>query len=310
MKTSSSFAINYPLTDWTLSWYTTTSSSAADIAEFLAPLVRAPMQGSFKRYSRPDAFLLSDATAAAHTALRLVDIEGEDIPYMLKKYGLRTGITDIEAAAAGETLPDLERNKVAKLVGDLRRAHNFEIFKLIGTISTVTKKYAVSTGKPLSELIAAVEAFELANGVKPNRLAISQKAWNIISATDEVTIELAHNRTRRLSPELLAEILGYGVGESLEVRKVTIPYNSEKGNKNAVNKNMMGDDLLLFYASDTVMKDDISALKTLCLHGEGYVGQVQSKYDDDVDADYHRVKTYTLPVLAAPSAIVRWSITV
>lgn len=308
MNTSQAYAVNQPLTKWTSSWYAHAAAAGNDIAEFLAPLVQAPFQGTYKKYDAADAFLLDDAAAAAHTPLKLIDIVGEDVSYQLVKHGLKIGITDEESAAAGETLKDLERNKVAKLVGSLRRAHNWEIFKLIGGITAVAKTYTVSAGKPLTDLIAAVQAFELANGVKPNRLAIAQEAWNIIQATDEVTSELANNRTRRLTPALLAEILGYGETDKLEVRKVTVPYNTEKGNKSATNKNMMGSDLLLFYASDMPDKDDISAMKTLCLNGAGYVAPVENKYDDDLDGEYYRVKAFTKPVLAAPTAIVRWTI--
>lgn len=309
MNTSEAYTANKELTGYTVSWYQLASKAGNDIAEFIAPLVPAPFRADYKKYDVADAFLLEDASAADHTPLKLVDIVGEDVPYRLKKHGLKVGITDEEAEAAEDGLKDLEHNKVNKLVGSLRRAHIYEVMKLVGTVTAEAKNYVPASGTPLTDLIAAVQAFELKNGVKPNRLAIAQEAWNIIQATDEVTSELANNRTRRLTPALLAEILGYGDDDKLEVRKVTIPYNTEKGNADAVNKNMMGSDLLLFYASETPDKDDISAMKTLCLNGAGYVAPVENKYDDDLDGEYYRVKAFTKPVLAAPTAIVRWTIT-
>ncbi len=307
MSTSESWSYQHALTKRVTSWYTNVYGTS-DLASFLAPDVQvdAP-QGQHKVYDNMSAFTLQNTKLAAYKAPRLVDMQGVDHPYSLEDHGLDAAIEEKIIRAGGQAYEKLKMLKTTDLVNKMRQAQIARVLEAVRKDTTaVAKTYARTTGKPIADLIEACYAFELENGVKPNRLLISTKAWNIIQDTDDMKVELANNRTRRMTPELIREILGGEGFASMQIRKDVLPYNKSKNATS--NADLLDSELLLFYSADDAHKDDQSAMRNLCLAGSDYVSAVKMIPDPLNRCERYRVESYCQTVISAPSAIKRWTV--
>jgi len=306
MSYSATWSFNEPLTSYGSSFYNN-CASLTDLGEFLAPSVKAGITGTYKAYDRADAFELTDTACADYTGAKMIDIAGVDVAYQMRKDALKTGLSDLEIKGAGEQLTHIRKSKVLKVLASMRRSHIKSILDTIrGGTTAIKKTYGGAVGTPIADLKKTIANFELVNGVLPNRLLISTAAWNIIETCDEVRDYIEHNNVKALTRKLLAKALGYDdMDANIDIRKCQIPVAKSKGAKNV---DLLGSELILFYADSMPSTNDISAVKTL-VAGGSYNLDVSSKYDDELDAEFHRCKIYSKIVLGAPSCMSRWVIT-
>lgn len=322
MSASSQF--NFPVFNYAVGWW---RHQPANPLSFIAPVVKVDGQmGTFKRYPQGSVYRAVDTRRARLNPYNSIDLEAEDVPYLLEDHGLRIGVDDSEiklgAGDKKEATDQIAQSRMGSLLGTWRTSMisaGFDVFRAavtattsIGSISNIGQ-WSGASNEPVKGLRAVVNQFAANNGVYPNRFLFSKGAWDILGTNASILDLIAYNDAKVLTPELLLKLLdltGDDVNQDIKVMRAIVPVGKSKPGPGVAfdGEDMMGNDVWITYAEDVQSTSDISGLKTLSIGGEDMVESVETYYVQQDHATWYEVAMARQFVVSAPSAVYRLTI--
>lgn len=305
---------NYPLYYYAVGWW---GSQPENPLTFIAPIVKADgMVGTFKRYPQSSVFRSVDTRRALYGQSSSIDLQAEDVPFVLEDHSLNIPVDDTEIARYGnkaEAADQAAQAKMGSLLGTWKTSFIKQGFDKLrkDIVATSGGNWSAASADPIAELRAKVESFVAQNGVYPNRILMGLEAWNILAKNAQVKDIIAFNRTKTLTTELLLESLGLvggDIGQEVKVLRSIIPVGADLPGVGVPfnGAGLVGSECWLTYADEGQSIGDISGAKTLTTGGENIVENVESYYVREKKTTYYECSMFRQFVVSAPSAISRF----
>ncbi len=322
MSASSQF--NFPVFNYAVGWW---RHQPVNPLSFISPIVKVDGQmGTYKRYPQGSVFRSVDTRRARLNPYNSIEIEAEDLPFLLEDHGLRIGVDDNDLKLAAGNLKEatdqIAQSRTGSLLGTWRTsmiAQGFEVYRAaiaattsIGSLTNIGN-WSGASNEPAKALKAVIRQFAANNGVYPNRILIPTTAWDILDANASIKDLIAYNDAKVLTPDLLLKILGLqgdDIGQEIKIMRAIVPVGKSKPGPGVAfdGQDMMGTDVWITYAEEVQSTDDISGLKTLSIGGEDMVESVKSYYVETDHATWYEVAMARQFVVSAPSAVTRLTI--
>lgn len=274
------------------------------LANFLMPRVTVPStNGQFKKYNEKIAFATYDTSRALGGSATRIHFDATDPTYNCKPHALEVPIDDEERAAAGEHEGPLERGKVGALV------QNASLSREKRLIDYIKANVAAQAGlgdwtnpdiDPVAQIDKLIIDINNATGRTPNRIAWGLTAWAGF-----------RNHPKVVARQPGAQLIGLTTQQanamflvSLRHEVGTLVYDQKKFGVTKDNKQIMGDDIFLFYASDSPDQYDPSFAKCFTT-GRGSVDSVMQYRDEGAFSDVYRVNWGEDPQVVSTAAVRR-----
>lgn len=307
----------YPVYNYAVGWF---NRQPNDIIDHIAPAFAVDgITGSIKRYPQGYAFRSLDTARALYQEASTINLGAEDVPYLLADHSLRIGVDDSElkpgAGSRPEAADQIAQSKMNSLLATWRTS---KIKQCLEHFRTGIKKstggnWSSPTSDPIEELTGIIKNYRLTNGVAPNRILLSDAAWDILGANAAVLDRVTYNAAKCLTPELLLQLLGLvGNGmEEVKFMRATVPMGSVQPGPSTsfVGTNALESDMWLSYVDDNESIGNMTGLRMLHMGGETPVETVESYYERSKRTTYYEVGLHRMPFIAAPSCVARYSIT-
>ena len=311
MSTQNTFA--YPLYTYAVGWFNRQTESPLD---FLAPALAVEGKiGTYKRYPKGYAFRAVDTRRALQTPAHAISVEAEDVPFQLEDHSLRIGVDDSElkpgAGAKAEAADQLAQSRINSLLATWRTSAIADGFAAFGAAiqAEAGKGNWSSQGDPVEELREILAKFLETNGVLPNRILLSHKAWNILAENTAILDRVAYNDAKVLTPELLLKLLDYEPGAA-RIMRSTVPVGTAKPGPGVAfaGANVLGSDMWLTFVDEGEQIGNMTGLRQFHMGSESPVESVESYYERGSHNTWYEVGLHRAFAVTAPSCNVRITI--
>jgi hypothetical protein len=242
--TSATFS--QPLTTFSVGWKDDQNILAS--LQFIAPEVVVGRRFEFKKSTNAEEFLSeTDDVRGIGSTFKRVEYKGQTVNEKTLNKGL-TICLDKDEMVDGDEERAVMRLKTRLFRNDLRRA----VAILLAIDSGGTNKTWGSTGKPDSDVMAAIIAAGDSAGVSPNRLLYGLAAWQLRYASYEQQATAGAFAALAQTADQVAQKLGLSGGRVSSER-----FQSSASAKSKV----VGSFAVVFFGEDGVGKDDPSSVK-------------------------------------------------
>lgn len=308
---------NYPLYEFAVGWF---KRQAPNPIDFLAPVLKVDGKlGTFPRYPQGYAFRSVNTDRALFSPPTTVSVDAEQVPFKLASKGLRIGVDDDELVGAGNEQAARDQLAQAK-AGSL--LSTFRTSLITEDLATYRAAVPALSGKghwsgsdasnPIEELRAVCQEFIETNGVNPNRILMSDNAWNILANNADVLDMVAYNDAKVLTHQLLLKLLYFDPdAEGCPVIKTsTVPVGTAKPGPGVAFKgaNALGTDVWLTYVDEGDLVGNMCGLRQLQLNDDAPIDSVTTVRVEEDGATYYQVKGHHLAAVTAPTCVTRLSV--
>lgn len=278
-----------PLTAFTSGWEDTDNLAA--LLEFIAPSVDVSRRFEFKRADNSEAFLSeSDDIRAIGSAFKRVEYSGRSVNEKTLNKGLTMRIDHDDIVG-----DNWQERAVHRL---MQRLYRNELRRAMAALSIVDAEGMVKhwsgsdATNPEADMLEAILAAGDQVGVEPNRVLIGRGAWQLRHRLYASQDKAAAFAGLMMKPEALSSVLG--------VDDVRVSRERFQG-LGAGKDRLVGDEVIVFHASNSLGKDDPSALKRFITPTEGgafrvYVDESAKSTDITVEHYSNIITTSTLGV--------------
>lgn len=156
------------------------------VADILAPVVQVgSVRGQYKNWSDKNQFVTPNARRAIGGPASRIEFLATDDTYFCRPRALEIGIDDEERANGGI---DIEMAKTGALLAQAGRARVEDVVDVAFTrAADATPSWSTpSSGTPISDLNAQIEAIAIACGVMPTDIVFGITAWRYFVAHNQV----------------------------------------------------------------------------------------------------------------------------
>lgn len=279
------------------------------LADFMMPRVPVPSgMGQYKRYNDKVAFQVYETGRAIGGAATRIHFDATDPTFNTKPHGLEITIDDEEREKAGDHQGTLERGKISTLVQNASLSREKKVIDVIKANVTAVADIGDWTSvaiDPVSQIDKLIIQINNAIGRMPNRIAWGLTAWAGFRS---------HPKVRERQPG--ATLIGLTTAQAnamfiapLQHEVGTLVYDQAKFGKTKSNKQIMGDDVFIFYASPNPDQFDPSFAKCFST-GRGSVESVMSYREENSFSDVYRVAWGEDPQVVSTAAVRRITATV
>jgi hypothetical protein len=242
--TSATFS--QPLTTFSVGWKDDQNILAS--LQFIAPEVVVGRRFEFKKSTNAEEFLSeTDDVRGIGSTFKRVEYKGQTVNEKTLNKGLTIRL-DKDEAVDGDEERAVMRLKTRLFRNDLRRAGAI----LLAAAGNGTNKTWGSTGKPDSDVMAAIVAAGDSAGISPNRLLYGLAAWQLRYASYEQQATAGAFAALAQTADQVAQKLGLSGGRVSGER-----FQSSASGKSKV----VGAVAVVFFGEDGVGKDDPSCVK-------------------------------------------------
>jgi len=249
-----------PLTAFAVGWKDPSDLDA--LLEFLAPRVPTGRRFEFKKAVNAEHFVSeTDDIRAIGSAFKRVDFTGTTVNEKTYNKGLTIRVDH------DDEVGDNWQESYVQLL--LQRLMRNEVRRAIAALDTAdtnvakTWTYDESTNKTPNPDLDVRDSLVLAanaTGVRPNRIAFGEGAWDLRARAYEPQNNSGANLRANLTPEEVARFLGVDA-----VQLVSARYQSSSSAKSKI----LGDQVYMFYALAGAMKDEPSNIKRFVTPADG-----------------------------------------
>ncbi|MDR2737380.1 MAG: hypothetical protein LBB18_00345 [Puniceicoccales bacterium] len=255
-----------PLTAFTVGWKD--SEQIENLLNFVAPVIPVAKRFEFKVSNNEQCFLSeTDDIRSIGSSFKRVEFVGTSITSRTYNKGLTVRVDHDDVAG------DDWRERYVQLLlqrllrNELRRA----ISALESSAITLSATYVWDpSSNPDSDIRAELEAAADITGIRPNRIAIGEGAWDMRSDAYDSQNNAGATRAAGLEPIGLARKLFVD-----EVRVMGARYQASTGKSD-----ILGNKIYAFYTRNDIMKDEPANIKR-------FVTPIESGSTFRVYADEH-----------------------
>jgi len=242
------------LTAYTVGWR---DPDLMDLLEFLAPEVQTPRWFQYKVADNPSAFISEDDDIRAVGAgFKLLSQVGTNATAKTLSKGLTMRVDVDEQEGDG-----WRERKTAYLMRRLVRNEVRRALAVIVAAATNLGKTWGASGTPDEDIRASLVLGANASGVRPNRIAFDEGAFDLRYASYAQQENAGAYAALARSLEQLAQHLGVEA-----VRTVSARYQATSSTKSRV---MTANTVLMFFAESGMDKDDASNVKRFVTNSQG-----------------------------------------
>ncbi len=302
---------SYPLYDYAVGWFGRVGENPLD---FIAPFKGMPGKtGTYKRYPQGYAMRAEDTRRARFAPAHAIEIGAEDVPYLLEDHSLRIGVDDSDikpgAGTVAEASEQMVQADIKSLLSTFRRSTikaGYDFFRSQVAAQVGKGAWSGATSEPIAELLALLEEYENANGIMPNRIQFSRKAWNIIGNNAAVLDLVAYNSAKTLTAPLLIDLLKLDPAlTKVQVASVPVATAKPAADVPFVGTNVLGADVWLTYVDDGEQIGNMTGMLTLHAGDESPVESVISYRDEPAHTTWYEVGLHRQFAVTAPSCNMR-----
>lgn len=279
------------------------------LANFLAPQVQTgAATGYYKVFGAKESFAVYNAQRAIGGNRVRIGFNASDTKFVLLPNGLEVTVDDYERDQAGNSGSfDIEQVKIRYLVNAAYRSRELAVWNAAkAAVTALASKgnWSSASVDPIAEINEQILAINTATGYIPNRLALSLKAWMLLTQNVKV---LARRSGVVQSAPTFADIAAMTINPRMEIRVGSIPYDTAGQGLAQSNANIIGDEAWLFYASDIADLMDPSFMKSFSISDTPI--QAVKKYREQELVDVFAVDWTEQTAVTASLAGVRFSVT-
>lgn len=253
---------------------------AKSLAEFIAPTVpTGTASGQYKSFSDKNSFQVPTTRRAIGGKANRIGFESEDAYYNCAPNALEITVDEAERALAGQDQAMLEQAKTSVLVSTARLAHEVAVMAAVRAgVSAVgaVGVWSNDANDPIDELDAQIEAIATATGMLPNRMVLGLSAFRKLRKNAKVVARQPGASIIGLTTAQLAAML---INPAIEIRVGVLAYDTTKPGKTQSNALVVGNDALVFCASQSPTPYDPSFAKVFSTNS-GNIFQVQMYQED------------------------------
>ena len=255
---------------------------SASLATFLAPeVVVAAATGQYKSFDDKNTFQVIDTSRAVGGPAKRLEFAASDPTYNCLPQALEIAIDDHERDEAGQNDPlRLEEAKTQTLVSSAITSHEAKVFGIVSAL-TASANITLASDDPIAKLDEQIEALATDTGRMPNRLVIGLPLWNKLRNNAKVIARFPGAASVGVSMSQFASLL---LNPSIDIRVGILAKDTAKLGGAKANVNIVGQQLLIFHASQSPTLYDPSFMKTFRLR-RGGVDVVRMYREDSARSD-------------------------
>jgi hypothetical protein len=255
---------------------------SASLANFLAPEVVVPAAtGQYKSFDDRNTFQVVDTARAVGGPAKRLEFAASDPTYNCLPQALEIAIDDHERDEAGQSDPlRLEEAKTQTLVSSAVTSHEAKVFGVV-TALTASANIALASDDPIAKIDEQIEGLATDTGRMPNRLVIGLPLWNKLRNNAKVIARFPGAASVGVSMSQFASLL---LNPSIDIRVGLLGRDNGKLGSNRGNVNIVGQQLVIFHASQSPTLYDPSFMKTFRLR-RGGVDVVRMYREDSARSD-------------------------
>jgi uncharacterized protein (DUF1697 family) len=255
---------------------------SASLATFLAPeVVVAAATGQYKSFDDKNTFQVIDTSRAVGGPAKRLEFAASDPTYNCLPQALEIAIDDHERDEAGQNDPlRLEEAKTQTLVSSAITSHEAKVFGIVSAL-TASSNIALASDDPIAKLDEQIEALATDTGRMPNRLVIGLPLWNKLRNNAKVIARFPGAASVGVTMSQFSSLL---LNPSIDIRVGILAKDTAKLGAAKANVNIIGQQLVIFHASQSPTLYDPSFMKTFRLR-RGGVDVVRMYREDSARSD-------------------------
>jgi len=255
---------------------------SASLATFLAPeVVVAAATGQYKSFDDKNTFQVIDTSRAVGGPAKRLEFAASDPTYNCLPQALEIAIDDHERDEAGQSDPlRLEEAKTQTLVSSAITSHEAKVFGVVSAL-TASANIALASDDPIVKLDEQIEALATDTGRLPNRMVIGLPLWNKIRNNSKILARFPGAASVGVTMSQFASLL---LNPSIDIRVGILAKDTAKLGAAKANVNIIGQQLVIFHASQSPTLYDPSFMKTFRLR-RGGVDVVRMYREDAARSD-------------------------
>lgn len=291
----------------TYNGYLTTLAQAAvadqadSIASFLFPTVKVTTPtGVYKKRDIDAGFRVYNTALSRGSAPTQINTNAEDAFWNSKPHGLEVSNWnwDLDQEGGDDWREDNLQDLIsAQLV--TREVEAVELFRKAIVPTSGAGIWRAGEGDVIKEFDQEILRIQAAIGKMPTRVAMGLTAWSIIKNHPSVIKRVAGINTH-MAMQAFAECL---IFPGMEIKVGAIPSQPAKLGKTKDKAEILGSDIIIYYAQDAPTRSDVSAGKDFTLSPAG--PEVLTITNDDEMTTKDRMLWSTDRQVACPAAAAR-----
>lgn len=291
----------------TYNGYLTTLAQAAvadqadSIASFLFPTVEVPTPtGVYKKRDIDAGFRVYNTALSRGSAPTQILTNATDAFWNCKPNGLEVSNWNWDLDQEGGD--DWREENLQELISAqlvTREVEAVELYRKAVTPTANSGKWAAGEGEVIDEFDQAILRIQAAIGKMPSRIAMGIKAWSIIKNHPSVIKRVTGINTH-MAMQAFAECLIY---PGMEIKVGAIPSQPAKLGKTGAKAEILGSDIIIYYAQDAPTRSDMSAGKDFTLDSSG--PEMHTVENDNTMETKDRMLWSTDRQVACPAAAAR-----
>ena len=158
----------------------------------LFPLINAPAtQGKYRKVG-PTQFIVEDAgPLGVETPMKRIDQSSEMVEYKLERYGLKGFAPEAQDMLSNDAFNLREETTMdvtdrLNLVQETQAVTLAETNSSFGTNAPPANLWDTADGKPVTDILNAMESVRVRIGIKPNTVQMSERTWLKVRQNPEV----------------------------------------------------------------------------------------------------------------------------
>lgn len=259
------------------------------LARFICPTVpTGGAHGQFKKFDDRNAFQIYETGRALGGESRTIEFSDSDPYFNCAPQGLKIPIDEHERKLAGDNDKLLEEAKVKTLVSSAVLSHENKVFETVfNAISAEAGKgvWSSDTVDPVAQIDEQIQAIADDTGVMPNRMVMGLSAWRVFKEHPLVKARQPGAALQALTMEQACSLF---LNPQIQMKVGVLSKNIKKFGAAANKVNIVGAEVLIFYAEDSPSLYDPSAFKCFSTR-DGGVDAVKSWYDNNRHSDMYEV---------------------
>ena len=253
--------VNRPLTDFAQKYM---QGNAAFVASRAMPNKEVSKQSDlYYTYNRGDWYrddmeLRADGAESAGSSFKL-----STDPYFCDVFALHKDVTDRQRA--NSDTPIMLDNSASQFLGlkalikrELKFAESFMGTGKWTTDVSPSTKWDAAAGAPISDVRTGLRTVQLLTGYRPNKAVIGREAFDTLQDNDEILDRISGGATRAQPADVTRELMA-SLFELEEIFVMDSVYNTAVEGAADVNAFIGGDDMLLYYAPNSIGVDEPTA---------------------------------------------------
>ncbi|BET67409.1 hypothetical protein ASA1KI_23270 [Opitutales bacterium ASA1] len=254
----------------------------ASLAHFLAPDVIVPAAtGQYKSFDDKNDFQVVDTSRAVGGPAKRLEFAASDPTYNCLPQALEIAIDDHERDEAGQGDPlRLEEAKTQTLVSSAVTSHEAKVFAMLAA-QPVAATLDVTGGDPIATIDAQIESLATDTARLPNRLVIGLPLWTKLRHHEAVLKRFPGAQSVGVTMAQFASLL---LNPAIDIRIGILSKDTAKLGKAKDAKNIVGEQMVIFHASQSPTLYDPSFMKTFRTR-RGGVDVVRMYRDDSARSD-------------------------